>query len=109
MINFEDIPDLYEKTARENASSFAKAKLVKDKLKAKLACITADLISNLNIPTSKAEALARASNEYSEYLKQAEEELYKAEIGRSELKSLEMQFDYCRSVNALEKARIKLI
>lgn len=109
MTNFNDIPAEYERIASENALSIAKSKIAKDKLKQKLASLTAHYMASQDIPTSKAEALARASEEYKEYLSQCEQELYKAEVAKSKLKALEMEFDYCRSQNSLEKAKIKLL
>jgi len=109
MKRFQDIPDLYASVASQNALSLAKAKIAKDKLKQKLAALTAKIMAEEDIPTSRAEAKARASTEYLQFLTDCQGELEKAEIAKAEMKSLEMAFEYYRTKNATERAKMKLL
>jgi len=109
MLPFDKIPDEYARIAEEDAGNIAKAKLSKDKLKQMLAILTSDLLSSGVSSVAKAETMARASQRYVEFLKEAEDTMTKAELARARMKSLELAFEFYRSSNSLEKSKMRLL
>jgi len=103
-----DLSTQYEQIAKDHAEDFAKSKLAKDKIKSQLAILTLKYLDT-GVAVNRAEVMARGSEEFQKYLREAENVIARAEIGRSKMKSIEMQMDYQRSVNALERAKMNLL
>ena len=108
MKDFQSIPDEYSKAAEKYAPIFASGKLYKEKIKSKLAVLMTKHL-NEGMSAAKAEVLSKNSEEYRGYLTQAQSVLLSCEVGRSEMKALEMSFAYYQSMNANERARTKIL
>ena len=98
----------YEKIAKENALSIAKSKLVREKLKSFLAVITAEFLAK-DFSVSKAETLARADQRYRDCLQEAQKTIQSAEIAKSLLKKIEMEFDWRRTEAATKRAEMNML
>lgn len=96
----------YQALAESKALSMAKGKLYKEKIKAQLAVLTQSYMDGKR-SFAAAENMAKASPEYHKFLAQAEEVMAEEIIARAKMKAIEMEHEYMRSMNSLEKVKIK--
>jgi len=101
-----DLSSKLIETTKLYAEPIAKSKLLRDKLKSFLAVLTLKYLDGNSV--SKAETLARASEEYRAYLTAAEKTLIDAEVGRSEIKAIEFRHDYERASEATRRQEMKM-
>lgn len=102
----QDLSSELEKLVEKKALVIAQSKLMRDKLKSHLAVIQQDFI-NQGLPVTKAEVAARASDKFRQKLDEATKIVQEAEIAQAKRKGLEMRHEYYRSMNSLEKQKLK--
>lgn len=109
--SFSELPQAYYEAGKKYAKSRAKYEMLDESKKSVLAKLMSEVIIPewLKDSESYRERIARQSDEYKNYLlwvaqwRQEESEL------KYEVDSLNMLFDYYRSMNALEKAKTNIL
>lgn len=104
-MDFWDISHELYRVWKEYASAKAKSEMLAESRKS----VIAKIASEKEGSEATRERLARASTDYKEYLHWAREARQKELELKYELDSLNMDFEYQRSMNSLKKREINLL
>lgn len=105
MDRFKELPKLYLEAWKQYSVARANHKMLEESRKS----VLAKEQSQYEWSEATRERLARQSEIYKEFLKGYRDAIQKELELKYILDSLQMEFDYCRSVNSLKKKEIDLI